>query len=182
MNTGDNKRKIEAFFSRMRNKIINDIPAIVGETAREVFRENILKGSFDGVPWKPLSPDYLAHKKRNKEKILYYNGLLFSSIRYTTEPGKVIVSAGSSKVPYARIHNEGLTVNTIANVGSYSRNKYQVSKRGKRKLSGTVTVKAHTRKMEYTMPKRQFLGYSSELNTLVRQRIISVLKSQKSLD
>jgi phage gpG-like protein len=179
MSAADNKRRIEAYFAKLKGKINDDLPDIIGETAVKVFKENILKGSFDGVPWKPLSPEYLEHKKRNKEKILYLNGLLFASIKYTTQPGKVIVRAGSTKVPYARIHNEGLTVNTTANVKAFTRNQYRLSKRGKRSISGSVEVRAHTRKIHYTMPQRRFLGHSVELNKALRTRIIGFLKGAK---
>ncbi|MDO3641964.1 phage virion morphogenesis protein [Mucilaginibacter sp. L3T2-6] len=172
-----NKDKIHRFFAALPVEIQTKVPPIIGETAVELFKENILSGSYDGVPWQPLSKSYLAAKKRNKDKILYLNGLLFASIRYNEpEAGKVIVSAGSSKVPYARIHNEGLTVNTIARVGAYTRNKYKVSKRGKRSKSGTVEVREHTRKMDYTMPRRQFMGYSYELRKRFIQRIKPLFK------
>lgn len=172
-----NKERIEAYFASLKEKVREQVPQIVAETAVEVFKENILNGSFDGIPFEPLSEKYLEYKKRNKEKILYYNGFLFASIRPSeVSANRVIISAGSSKVPYARIHNEGLTVNTTARVGQYTRNNYRTSKNGKGKA--TSTVGAHTRKMNYTMPRRRFMGHSSILNERLMTRINLLMKSK----
>jgi hypothetical protein len=181
MAAADNKARITAFFASLTGTITNDVPALVAETATEYFKENILKGvDVDGIEFKELSPEYLAQKKINKDKVMYYRGLLFASVRPSdVTASRVVISAGSQQVPYARIHNEGLTVNTTAHVRAFTRNSYKYSKKGKRgKSIGTQQVKAHDRKMNYTMPRRQFMGYSAELNTRLMTRIKALMNSK----
>lgn len=169
MSAADNKQKIEAYFSRLTDKLREEVAPIVAETAVEYYKEAILSGKFDGVPFKPLSPRYQKAKKRNKDKTLYLNGLLFASIRPAdVSPDKVIISAGSSKVPYARIHNEGGPVVARANVKAFSR--YQNGKQ--------VTVRPHARNINFIMPQRRFMGYSAELNELIKNRINGLIKGR----
>lgn len=59
-------------------------------------------------------------------------------------------------VPYAGVHNNGERIRAIRNVRAYH-NKNFMGK-GKR-----VQIKAHTRKVDFTMPKRQFIGESQLL-------------------
>ena len=172
---------IQAYFAKLTGKLTVEAPQIIAETATEFFKDNILQGvDINGVPFIPLSEDYLAHKKRNQDKILYYQGFLFASIRPSdVNANRVVVSAGSQMVPYARIHNEGLTVNTTANVRAFTRNKYKYSKKGKRgKAIASSEVRAHTRKMNYTMPKRQFMGYSAPLYMKIKTRMSALIKSK----
>ncbi len=56
-------------------------------------------------------------------------------------------------VEYAQIHNEGGTIKAIANVRAHSRQRKGRSEK----------VRAHKRKMNTKMPKRQFIGESSML-------------------
>jgi len=181
MAAADNKAKIEAFFTSLTGKISDHVPQIVAETATEYYKENILQGiDVNGLPFEPLSEDYQKHKKRNPDKIMYLNGFLFASIRPSeVSSSRVVISAGSQMVPYARIHNEGLTVNTTAHIRSFKRNTYKYSKKGKRgKAVSTQDVKAHDRHMNYTMPRRQYMGHAAELNTRIMRRIKTLINTK----
>ena len=181
MSAVDNKARIEAYFAKLKGKLTVEAPQIIAETAAEFFKDNILQGvDINGVTFIPLSEDYLAHKSRNQDKILYYKGFMFASIRPSdVSASRVVISAGSSMVPYARIHNEGLTVNTTAHVQAYKRNTYKYSKKGKRgKAIASSQVRAHTRQMHYTMPKRQFMGYSAPLYNKIKSRMSALIKAK----
>ena len=81
-------------------------------------------------------------------------------------PNKVVISAGNSKVPYARVHNEGFTGSVV--VPAHDRR----TKKGKGK---TVQVKAHKRMMR--IPQRQFLGACPELERILKREAEALFKS-----
>lgn len=178
MSAIDNKRRIHEYFASLTREVREKVPPIVAETAAEYFKEAILTGRFDGVPFQPLSKEYLKAKRRNRDKILYRDGLLFASIR----PGivsadRVTINAGSSKVPYARIHNEGGSIYHNARTETFTRNRYTSGKVKGAFKRGTKPGQGHTYK-SYTvnMPQRQFMGHSAELNERIIVRIKSILK------
>lgn len=89
-------------------------------------------------------------------------GILRRSLRTETTPeeGKVI-----TEVDYAQIHNEGSEIKSTAQISPL-----------KRKIKGkTEDLKAHTRKIATTMPKRQYMGKSHELNQRSEDNIIKKL-------
>jgi phage gpG-like protein len=75
----------------------------------------------------------------------------------------VIISAGGAKVPYARIHNEGGRVRGIQYVRPHDRKRVG----GLRKYQ----VKWHARKVDFQMPRRQFMGFTQELKQSILSRI-----------
>jgi phage gpG-like protein len=148
--------RINVWFDRFDERF-SEAPNIIGEGASEFFRENFATQSWNGVPW-PKRKDKLTHP------LLRKNNLLFASIKPSfTSPERVVVSAGSPKVPYARIHNEGGRVMGIRNVRPYTNSKFM----GK----GPVQIKAHTRRVDFMMPRRQFMGHSPILNEQIMQRL-----------
>lgn len=87
----------------------------------------------------------------DKENTLVETGVLRRSLRTeTTETEGTIFT----EVPYAQIHNEGGEIKATAQISPFKR-----KRKGK-----TENVKAHTRKITTTMPQRQFMGESHELN------------------
>ena len=90
-------------------------------------------------------------KKADRGSLMVRSGRLKRSIRKLSE-GDYYVYVGTD-VPYAQIHNEGGTINKTVTVRTHSR-----TRKGR-----AETVKSHRRKMNLTMPKRQFLGDSKAL-------------------
>jgi hypothetical protein len=89
---------------------------------------------------------------------------LFSSVRPSVVlPSEVVISAGSPKVPYARIHNEGGRIRGIQYVRPYT----HPNLLGK----GRTQVRGHARKVDFSMPRRQFIGVSRTLNNRILERI-----------
>jgi phage gpG-like protein len=89
---------------------------------------------------------------------------LFNSVRPgIISPNLVTINAGNSRVPYARIHNEGGRVSGQRNIRAYTNRNFM----GKGKA---VAIRAHSRRVDYTMPKRQFMGKHPQLLTLIKNR------------
>lgn len=161
----DYKQQLNNWFSKFEHRFDTAVPVIVSETATEFFKERFDKQEWDGVPWEQLNPKYAAKKTRGNGRILTRTGNLQASIRPTQVNAKrVVISAGNAKVPYARIHNEGLRVRGVQNVRGYTNTNFMG--KGKR-----VQIKAHTRNVDYKMPKRQFAGNSKYLNQAIINRL-----------
>lgn len=92
-------------------------------------------------------------------------------------------------VPYAKLHNEGGTINETVKVKGFQR-KLKIRARSidrrtgwvrkLKKVIGTqlVNVKAHLRKMNLTMPKRQFIGDSSLLARRIEKYMINQIDKE----
>jgi phage gpG-like protein len=96
--------------------------------------------------------------------LLIKSGRLRRSIQGRTEPGRVIIE--SLDVPYAEIHNKGGRVSLTQRVKEHSR----------RRKGNTHTVSAHSRRMNYTMPQRQFMGESYVLYSRIEKEISTAIK------
>ena len=122
--------------------VMRRMPRLAGEEAVKHFRSNFDKGGFQGdgfQPWKPRRRQY-------KHKTLQKTGTLKRSIRVIRAGTRTIVIG--SDVEYAAIHNYGGKVNAKANIRKHTR----------RTSKGEVSVKAHQRLMNTTIPQRQFIG------------------------
>lgn len=160
-----NIQRINTGFDRFDNDFRAIVPTIVAETANEYFRDRFRQENWDGVPWQPLSPEYASKKTRGRGRILVRDGILLNSIRPTTvTPNRVVITAGNSRTPYARAHNEGLTISGIQQVKSFTNRNFM----GKGK---PVKIRAHQRRVNFRMPKRQFIGRSPYLNAVIRERL-----------
>ncbi|UAB84987.1 phage virion morphogenesis protein [Zunongwangia sp. SCSIO 43204] len=162
----DYQKQINNWFSNWEHRFEVGVPNIVAETASEFFKERFRTQEWDKKPWQPLSPKYAAQKTRGKGRILTRTGALMASIRPSeVRADRIVISAGNSKVPYARIHNEGLQVKGVATIKGYTNRNFM----GKGKK---VKIKPHTRNYTINMPQRQFMGHSRYLNKLLRDRLI----------
>ena len=84
-----------------------------------------------------------------------------------------LVTVGTD-VPYAKAHNEGLTINKTVNVREHKRRNFRYDiytlngkrskRRGKYSNIDVSTVKAHTMRMNTKFIKRQFAGNSKFLD------------------
>lgn len=167
----DYAQHIDAWFAKFEHRMHSSVPNIVAETATEFFQDRFKTQEWDRVPWQPLSAKYAVKKSRGKGRILTASGLLQRSIRPSVvRPERVRISAGNTKVPYARIHNEGLTVKAVAKVRPFVNRNFM----GK---GNRVQIKAHTRNVNFTMPRRQFMGHSPYLNQILIDRLTKAFNS-----
>lgn len=169
-----NQQKLNDFFAKINDRLATRVPAIIAETATEYFKESFRTKSFDGIPWKETK------KKAKRGSLMVRSGALMSTIRPSTiSPAIVKISAGSSRVPYARVHNEGESIKRAARSETFVRNRHTKGiKKGSFKR-GTSSGKGFSFKsFEYKMPKRQFMGHTAELNRRIMTRVKAVLKGR----
>ncbi len=155
----------DALFDGMYDQLRQQVPAIIAETATDFFRDTFRTKSWEGNSWAELNQRYAAKKTKGRDQVLVSTGALRNSI-LTKEatPSRVVISAGGADIPYARVHNDGLRVKGVRSVGSYVNSNFMG--RGK-----PLRIKAHTRNVDFTMPKRQFIGKSPLLNQAIKDRL-----------
>ena len=152
------KQQINDWFKTFDQRMQADVPTIVAETATAFYQERFKTQEWDKIPWQTLKPSYVAKKTRGKGQILTASGALQRSVRPTVvNAERVVISAGNSLVPYARIHNEGLTVTGAFKVRPHLNRNFM----GKGKQ---VQIRGHVRNVNFKMPRRQFMGHSIFLN------------------
>ena len=164
-----NEQKLNAWFANFEHRFDKQVPDIIAETATEYFKERFIRKNWDNTPWR-------GYKNKKYEpsrgSLMMRSNLLFQSVRpAVVEPGRVRISAGSSKVPYARVHNEGLRVRAVQYVRPHKNNNFM----GRQKR---VNIKGHSRKIDFKMPRRQFMGHSAILNREIIKRLRTAFKSK----
>ncbi|SHK69561.1 phage virion morphogenesis protein [Epilithonimonas mollis] len=151
------------------NKIVSEFGTIAVNFSKERFvKKNWINETAEA--WTP-------RKRKARGSLLVKTARLKRSIRkISSGDGYVIIG---SDVPYAKIHNEGGTISKTATVKAHDRKRTvrtvssKTGKKLKRRVdTGDISrVKAHTRKMNLTIPKRQFMGESKELENRTRSHL-----------
>lgn len=162
--------ELERYLQSIPEKIADDVPDIIAETAVEYYKESFQKKAFDGKPWVE------AKTKKKRGSLLVDSGNMINSITVKeSTPERVTISAGNDKVPYARAHNEGS--HDVQYVKPYHRQRLDASdlKSRKRVKVGGKQVKGFSRKAN--IPKRQFIGKSNELAAIIKDRIDGYLST-----
>lgn len=169
---------IDKFFNKIDNHVKKHFPPMVAETATEHYKQAFIDKAWNGTPW----PSY-KNKAREPRRgsLMMRSNNLFRSIRPSSiTPQRVVISAGNSKVPYAKIHNEGGVINKTVTVKAFTRqnvkvrkNVYNTKTRKAKRVKvgiGTVEVKSHSRRMNLTLPQRQFMGKNPQLLNQIKNR------------
>lgn len=159
--TQDMKRFSEGF-----NKLQRNMPIIIGTVAVKHSRGHFKRQGFVSRGSLHRWKKRISGTPRNSRPIMVNQGVLRDSIRYRLQgAGQVFVGVDLRKVPYAKIHNEG--------------GKIPVTKRMRRffwamhKKTGQDFWKrmALSRKGHIRIPKRQFLGITSDLDKAIKREI-----------
>ena len=137
------ERQMQQNSREMANFMLNDLPVIVGKTARDYYTKNFQNEAWERQKWQEVQRRqshtrayrYSSSARRSRKILTGSTGNLGRSIQYKPARGSVEVF---SDVEYAAVHNFGLRAG-----------------RG----SG------------FTMPKRQFIGESEELNDIIKEEI-----------
>lgn len=166
---------------KLRNDLVTKLPKKLGQAAETHFRASFKSQGFTDralVKWKPRAkPPRTKTGKEKPHTILYNHGLLRNSVRlvrYTWNDIQVV--AGGQHVPYARIHNEGGTINKTVSVRAFDRRAHiRTTKRGKRVKVGPGTVRPFSRHMNTVIPRRQFMGESHVLRMEMRGIILKAI-------
>jgi phage gpG-like protein len=150
-------------------------PTEAGNEALRFINENFRKQGYQGAslqPWK---------KNKRGGTILVKSGHLRSATYFTTQPGQATVR---NTLPYAAIHNEGGTIDKTVTVKEHTR-KQTTAKFGKsgrklkgRELKGKATVRSHSRKMNLTMPRRQFAPTADSPSTVLNDAVARKIEAQ----
>lgn len=143
MNAQQFERLVKKKAGEIRQYAQNRFPVEAGNTALRFVEGNFRAQGWQGRTFKNWKPN------KRRGRILVKTGHLRSATYYVTRPGEVIVR---NTVPYAKIHNEGGTVNTSARVRAHTRKAHT---RGGRAVRAHQ-VQEHTRHVNFTMPQRQF--------------------------
>ncbi len=138
----------------LERNILNDMRVELTEE----FDRNFERKAFFNDKWKP-------RKKEGKGSLLVVTGSMRRSIRSSIKGNSVVFT---SPYPYTSVHNEG---------GIYNQN-VRAHNRTNRKTGRTCRVKAHTRKMN--MPKRQFIGDSREVRSIIKNIVDDNMKDYRT--
>lgn len=149
---------IRQFGNKVRSVMLR-VPVLAGNEVVNFALDNFKQQGFLGNTFQPWAQRRTGWNKdkRTGRNILIDRGRLRRSIRivYVTQDSVMV----GTDVKYARAHNEGARIGVIQQVKSFTRK------------SG-VEVKAHTRRVNINIPKRQFLGNSPYLETRIK-RVVS---------
>lgn len=160
------------------SKLYKKWPQMAGIVAENFSKERFVRKNWADNSierWEPRkpAPEWASEewKKRAQAGSLLVgpgSGRLKRSVR-RLKVTRNSVTIGTD-VPYAQIHNEGGVINQKINIKAHSR---------KRK-GRTEQVKAHKRKRQVTIPKRQFIGESKvllrRLERMVEKQMNDILK------
>lgn len=141
--------------------IIQEAPRAVGSIAVTHFKGNFRRQSFDGVGWKKR----VNNKGRNPGRpIMFKSGTLRDSIRIVRS-STAEIEVGTDVI-YAKIHNEGGTINQAPRSETFTRNRHlKGKKKGLFKKGVEYGKQGFTYKArKINIPKRQFIGESVQLN------------------
>jgi phage gpG-like protein len=162
----------------MQDDLVNFInktgPRIVGKLAVDYFKNNFRKGSFDGKKWK--APKRFNESGKNASDkygpLLSPTAELMNSLTYKADIGMVTIS--SDKV-YARIHNEGGTINVPVTdkMKKFAWAKHYQENPENKKADSMWKGIALTKKpsLKITIPQRQFLGSTKEIEDSIQKKI-----------
>jgi phage gpG-like protein len=118
------------------------LPRVAGAIAVKGILGNFRSESYNASSkWKPRK----GGPRNRGRKLLVDSGRLRRSFRQKAAKGVVTVWTDTT---YAQVHNEGMKVSGTASIPTHSRR----TRKGK-----IATIKAHVRKINFTMPRRQFM-------------------------
>lgn len=172
----NNAEKINAWFDRFEHKMDNVVPGVIAETATAYYKQSFIEKGFDGKKW----PE--TEKPVKKGSLMVRSSDLVNSVRPSVvNSSRVRISAGSSKVPYAKIQNEGGVINRAARSETFVRNRYKSGPKSKAFGGQGLFKKGTTAGQGYsfkaysiTIPARPFMRPSAILNKLIIQRLKSI--------
>ena len=165
------RRKIAAASERVR---LNGT-RIIAETATEYYKQRFTTKEWEGKLWKE------AQNPPSRGSLMVRSGALVSTIRPArVTPSEAAIRAGSPRVPYARIHNEGGTI--IQRPTAKQRRFFWARAYAAGEMSGDAKTlgpwgqAAIAKKLTITMPQRKFIGKSVVLNRKIVDRLRALIQ------
>lgn len=168
------RRKIAAASERVR---LNGT-RIIAETATEYYKQRFTTKEWEGKPWKE------AQNPPSRGSLMVRSGALVSTIRPArVTPTEATIRAGSPRVPYARIHNEG---GSIVQKPTPKQRRFMWAKaysagegnsgNGTLGINGRMAV---AKVWTITIPQRKFIGKSIALNRKIIERLHALVTTIK---
>jgi|WetSurMetagenome_2_1015567.scaffolds.fasta_scaffold00003_164 hypothetical protein len=161
-------KEIEDFFDNLTNDFFRkQVPNIIAEKATQFFQERFSTKEWDGVPW----PEVKTPVTRGT--LMVRSGALVNSIKpKTVTSEKVVISAGSDKVPYAKPHNEGGTIEVpvTAKMRKFAWAMHlsqQIEGEDEKDTPWKGLALTKKEKLQIKMPERRFMGPSAKLNEIL---------------
>lgn len=156
-----NKQKIDDAFNKFNNRIDElkrVLPTILANEAVNDTLENFKKESFNGMPWQ---------KRKGKDQarnLLVKSGALRRSPQvYGYKSNGFILG---SDLPYAAVHNYGLTIKRSARSETFTRNRATKGiKKGQFRKGTNIGQGFSFKAYQHKMPQRQFIGDNIGLRT-----------------
>jgi phage gpG-like protein len=143
-------------------EIIRHLPDTIGAMAVRDARRNFRRQGFDGSKWKARK----GSVRNGGRAILIDRGVLRDSIRYWHKGNERIeVGVDQTKVPYAKIHNEGGRIKVTDKMRAYF---WAMHRRSRDPFFKALAL---TKKSDLDIPKRQFLGMTKALDEEIEQEI-----------
>ncbi len=164
-------KDIENFFKKLDNDFARRaVPRIVAEKATEFFKQRFTTKEWEGKAWEQTK------RPVKRGSLLVRSGKLMASVKpsvVTSE--RVRISAGGSKIPYAKAHNEGETIHVpvTKEMKKFAWAMHYKTKDDKWK--GLALTKKKT--LSIKMPKRQFMGHSTKLNAIIMDSFKKAFKN-----
>lgn len=148
------------------SKAIDRMPQKAAVIAVNFSKERFTRRNWVGTSRKPWAK---RKDQSARGSLMNVTGRTKRSIR-KIKIGREYIVVGAD-APGAELHNEGGTINKTVTVREHSR-KITRGTRG-----GRATVGSHQRKMNLTMPQRQFMGESAVLARRLERMIEKDLKN-----
>lgn len=163
----------------VKNYIDNDAPDVIGTLAVNHAQDSFVDEGYTDVQfqaWKEVKRRETGKgKPRDQTRpILSDTGDLKDSIRY--EKNGNLIQIGTD-VKYAKTHNEGGTITLPARSETFTRVRHSSGKKKGKFSGGTTSGKGFTfKESKITMPQRQFIGKSKQLEEQIKEKIKRDLK------
>jgi phage gpG-like protein len=147
----------------------------------EVLSVHALNYTLDAFDKERFGNDIWARRKAGqwKDARSQRRGLLINTGALRASNRRQVFDWGftiSNAMPYAEVHNEGFTGRVTQKVDTHKVSSHSRTRKGTRYQVGEYTVQAHTRTINTTIPKRQFIGKNEELMNLLRTKGNALLK------
>jgi len=163
---------------KARKALPNEVAALAVKFSKDRFRDQAWVDNTR-QPWKKRKKRREGGARKS-QTLLVNTGRLKRSIRKVKADQNDVVIG--TDVPYAEIQNLGGKITTTASVRSYTKKAF-TRKAHSRTRNGNVesvdaqsvksyTVRAHRRKMNTTIPQRQFIGNSAKLANEIENLIV----------
>ncbi len=164
------RKKIAAVSERVRR----DGTRVIAETATEYYKQRFTTKEWEGVPWPA------AKNPPQRGSLLVRSGALVSTIRpIRVTSTEATIRAGSPRVPYARVHNEG---GTITQKPTPKQRRFFWAKShaaGETSAAGNGLGRwgraAVAKQLHITIPRRKFIGKSIALNRRIVERLRALI-------